>query len=165
MAALYEINREYLEALADIFMNHVDPDTGEIEEDAARILDDLEAKRNDKIEAVALYIKNLRSDVAAIKEEAKALTARAKTAENRADYLTRYLEHNLNGETFDTPRVDIRWRKSKKVNILEGAEIPDEYIRRKITEEPDKTAIKAALTAGEIIDGCELVETNNIQIK
>lgn len=165
MAALYEINREYLDALADIFTNHVDPETGEIEEDAARILDELQAKRADKIEAVALYIKNLRSDAAAIKEEAKNLSTRAKTVENRADYLTRYLEANLNGETFDTPRVDIRWRKSKKVNILEGAEIPDEYIRRKITEEPDKTAIKAALTAGEIIDGCELVETNNIQIK
>jgi hypothetical protein len=36
---------------------------------------------------------------------------------------------------------------------------------KKVTYTPDKAAIKAALLAGEVIKGAQLVERQNIQIK
>ena len=93
------------------------------------------------------------------------MSDRAKAKERKAESLTKYLAAVLDGQKFETARAAINWRKSKSVRIEFGTELPEEYIRRKVTEEPDKTAIKAALAAGKCIEGCELVETNNISIK
>ena len=46
---------------------------------------------DDKMENIACYVKNLQSDVDALKAEAKNLTQRAKTKENQIEYLKRYL--------------------------------------------------------------------------
>jgi hypothetical protein len=35
----------------------------------------------------------------------------------------------------------------------------------KVTEQPDKVKIKAAIKSGEDVLGCELITVNNIQIK
>ena len=42
--------------------------------------------------------------------------------------------------------------------------IPEEYLKHK-DPEPDKTAIKAAIKMGKIIDGAEIVANQNIQIR
>ena len=41
-----------------------------------------------------------------------------------------------------------------KVVIINEREIPDEFMR--IKKEPDKTRIKAVMTAGEVVSGCAL---------
>jgi hypothetical protein len=46
---------------------------------------------------------------------------------------------------------------------LDVSTLPTEY--QKIKIEADKTAIKKALEAGEKIDGCVLVEKDNVIIK
>ena len=124
-------------------------------------------ERDAKIENIGCWIKNLESDADALKAEAKNMADRAKRAERKADSLKRYLTAALDGEKFTSTRCAISWRRSVSVEIDEAEvpELPEQYIRTKTTIEPDKTAIKDALKAGEIIEGCRLVERNNISIK
>ena len=44
-------------------------------------------------------------------------------------------------------------------------ELPKEFKTIKVTETPDKTAIKKAIEQGQEVAGCELVENLNLQIK
>lgn len=154
MASLYEINEEIL--------NCVDTETGEIIDPEK--LSQLQMDFDDKVEGIALWIKDLLSDAAAIKAEKDKLNERQKVCENKAKSLKEYLSGYLAGEKFETPRVAISYRKSESVNVSDIGKIPDEYLKRK-DPEPDKTAIKAAIKSGQIIDGAEIVVNQNIQIK
>lgn len=154
MATLYEINEEIL--------NCVDTETGEIID--AEKLSQLQMDFEDKVEGIALWIKNLLSDAAAIKAEKDKLNERQKVCENKAKNLKEYLSGFLAGQKFKTPRVAISYRKSESVNVLDIGKIPDEYLKYK-DPEPDKTAIKSAIKYGQTIDGVELVVNHNMQIK
>lgn len=156
---LFEINA----AIETAFMNCVDPETGEVIGDTAE-LDALQIARDEKIENLALFIKNLKAEAAAIREEEKRLADRRRAAENRSEWLKDYLTKNLGGERFSSPRVAVSFRRSESVKIDDLWKIPDQYMRYK-DPEPDKTMIKKALKEGETIEGVELVETQNIQIR
>lgn len=107
MATLYEINEEILSC--------VDMETGEIID--AEKLGRLQMAFDDKVEGIALWIKNLLSDAAAIKEEKDKLAERQRVCENKAKNLKEYLSGFLGGEKFKTPRVAISYRKSKSVDV------------------------------------------------
>ena len=163
MANLFEINQ----AMMDAWDAAIDPETGELDADALASFEALQMARDEKVENIGCWIKNLASDAEALKAEAKAMTERAKRAERKADGLKRYLEAALHGEKFQSTRCAISWRRSTSVEVDEAEipELPEQYVRRKVTVEADKTAIKDALKAGEVIEGCRLVEKNSIQIK
>ena len=163
MANLFEINK----AMMDAWDAAIDPETGELDADALAAFEALQMERDEKVENIGCWIKNLASDAEALKAEAKAMTERAKRAERKADSLKRYLEAALHGEKFSSTRCAISWRHSTSVEVDEAEvpELPEQYVRRKVTVEADKTAIKDALKAGEIIEGCRLVEKQSIQIK
>jgi len=153
---LYEIE--------DAILDCVDTETGDIL-DVER-LDALEMERNAKISNIACWIKDLRSDAAAIKTEKDALDKRMKAKDNLADRLSSYLENFLNGAKFEDSRCAISYRKSESTEIAEDLDLntlPDDC--KKITVTANKTAIKTALKSGVVIDGCALVVKNNIQIK
>lgn len=165
---LYEINGAIRETL-DALYNSVDED-GCIE-GGAETLEALEAlteAREAKIEAIALYIKELDAETAAVKAEADKLSKRAKSTERKADRLREYLKANLleAGErSFSTSRCKLSFRQSTVVELTEGVELPEKYTTVKTTVSPDKKAIKVALDAGEAIDGAQLVTKDNLQIK
>ena len=161
MANLFEINR----AITDAWAACVDPETGEVNDELYAQFEALEMERDAKIEGIACWAKNLTSDAAQLKAEAKAMQERATAAEKKAESLKGYLAAALNGQKFETPRCAIGWRKSTVVMIAPDAELPAEYVRTKTTTEPDKTAIKAALTAGKAVDGCTLETRNNMTLK
>lgn len=157
---LYEINAE----LENAFANAIDAETGEIVDEAmAERFEQLQIDRDVKIENIACLIKDISAEVAAIKAEKDALYARQKSAENKVTSLKKYLAACIGDETFKSPRAAISWRKSTAVNITDIDAIPEQY--RKITVDANKTDIKAALKAGETVDGAELVENKNIVIK
>lgn len=154
MASLYEIDNAILEC--------VDLETGEIL-DAER-LNELQIERESKLESVALWYKNILSDAAAYKAEKDSFAEKEKVAKNKAESIKRYLDNALQGENFKTTKVAVSFRKSEQVDIEEGAELPEEYLRFK-EPEADKTKIKQALKEGIKVLGCSLVENRNIQIK
>jgi len=159
MRALYEIDAD-LEAL----LSQVD-ENGEllIDDDA---LNALLMERTDKLEGVALAIKNIAAEVTAIKTEEATLKERRERLEKKRDGLTEWLRQALDGEKFETARCQVSYRKSEAVKIDDAVFFkrpPARFI--KITKTADKTAIKAALKAGEKIRGAVLEEKQNMNIK
>lgn len=159
MANLYDICRE----LED-FEYEVDPDTGELLN--ALEWDELNMAYTDKVENIACYIKDLNGDVAKFKAEEEQLAKRRKSLERKAEYLKRLLLNNMNGEKYSSPRCAVGFRHTTVAEIaIDATVLPNEFVRRKTTVEPNKPAIKAALQAGQNIDGCKLVDSVSIQIK
>ena len=156
---LYHINEQIRKAIEFGF----DPETGEILDASA--LEQLQMDRDEKIENICLYIKDLRAETAAIKAEKDALDSRMKASSRRADSLTNYLQNMLNGEKYKSAKCAVSYRRSASVEVLNQDLIPPEYLRTKTTVEPDKTAIKDALKEGTEIPGVRLDERQNIQIK
>ena len=160
---LYEIDQAIIDALEGA----IDPETGEVMDDALLAsYEKLQEDRDTKIENIGLFIKNLEAEADAVKLEAKKLTARAKASENKAEHLRSYLQHSLAGERFSTPRLNVSYRKSQKVEVdhVRLLDIPDNLLRYK-DPEPDKTAIKEILKSGGTVPGCELVDSVSMIIK
>lgn len=158
MATLYELDT----AIAN-FEFEIDEETGEILN--AEELDALEMEREQKIENVALWYKNLKADAEAYKREKDAFAEKERVAKNKMESLKAYLNYALHGETFkaESGRVNITYRKSKSVEVAH--EFNDQ--RFLVPQEPkvDKTELKKALESGEVINGAMIVEKQNIQIK
>lgn len=154
MATLYEIN----EAILDC----VDMETGEVIDPEK--LSELQMEFDDKVEGIALWIKNLLSDAAAIKEEKNKLAERQRVCENKANSLKEYLSGFLGGQKFKTARVAISYRRSRSVDVQDMTAVPEAFLK---CADPtvDKTGVKKALESGEEVPGCVLVESQNIQIK
>lgn len=151
---LYEIDNAILEC--------VDMETGEIID--MDKLSGLQMARDQKIENIGCWIKNLLADAEALKTEKGKLAERQKAAEDKAASLKAFLSRYLDGEKFKSTRVAISFRKSSSVDIAEGAFVPKEYLKYS-EPTPDKMGLKAALKAGEKFSGITLVASQNIQIK
>lgn len=161
MRSLYEINKD-LEQL----LSNVDEDTGELLIDP-EALDALMMERQDKLEGVALYVKNIAAEVNAIKAEEDALKERRERLAKKKEGLTRYLTDALAGEKLETARVSITYRKSKSVEIdpeLFWQNPAAAFVRYK-DPEPDKKAISDALKSGGIVPGAKIVEKTSMSIK
>lgn len=151
---LYEINAE--------IMGCIDEETGEIF-DIDRF-NQLSLEYETKIENICLWIKNLKAEAEALKAEKEVFAVRQKAAEKKMESLKKYMEMCLEGTPFETQKVKVTFRKSEAIEVMEGAEIPDEYLKFK-EPEINKTELKAALKKGLCIAGVSIVEKNNIQIK
>lgn len=143
-------------------MNCVDSETGEIINE--EMLDTLNMARNEKVENICLWIKNLKAEAEALKAEKDAFAQRQKSTENKMESLKRYISTYLGGAPFKSTRVAVSFRRTESVEIKEGTTLPDEYLRFKYPE-PDKAALKTALKNGATIDGVSLVAGKNITIK
>ena len=161
MRPLYEIREDIL-ALID----KVDPDTGEVLFDP-EALDALMVERDEKIESVALAIKNIKAEGDAIAAEIKTLTDRKRVLDNKAESIKSYLKRQLDGEKFSSPRVAVSYRNASSVKIDElkfwDNHPADAFVRR--TEEPNKKAISDALKNGVNIPGASLETNTSIIIK
>lgn len=155
MANLYGINQLILEC--------IDLETGEIVD--VEMFDQLQMERNEKLENVALWYKNLISEAQAYKAEKDIFADKQKRAESKADSLKKYLDSALHGNKFDTVKVSVSYRKSTSVEVIDQDAIPERYLRTVTTVAPDKAEIAKALKVGEAISGVELKESSNIQIK
>lgn len=145
------------------FEFEVDEETGEILN--AQDLDELKMAREDKIEGVGLWIKNLEAEAAAVKAEKDNMADRQRRLEKKAESLKGYLAYALQGEKFSTPKIAMSWRRSESVDITDVYLLPEELINVQIKKVPDKKAIKDAIKAGKDIRGAELIEKQNLQIK
>ena len=145
------------------FEYEIDEETGEILN--ADELDSLAMAREEKLENIGLYIKNIEAEAKAIKAEKENMAARQKRLENKSDSLRGYLANALDGEKFSTPRIALSWRKSEMVDIEPDAKVPDEYVRTETIRKPDKLGLKEALKNGAEFDGVRLVTRQNLQIK
>lgn len=158
---LYEIAPALRFALDDIV---VDEETGEILN--ADNLHAVEAEASEKIEATALYLRELDAEAKAAKEEADRMLARVKSMQKRSDYLKAMLLDALHATgKVKTGRVTVSIRTTKAVEIAEGADLPEAYTTVKTTVSPNKVAIKQALLDGVEVPGCHIEERESVQIR
>ena len=159
---IYEIDQKLMEL--------VDPETGELLDYEAFAT--LQMEREDKIENMGLWVKELDAESAAIKREIDNLNERKKAAEKKADSLKRYLSVILNGEKFKTPRLAVSFRSSLKT------EIQDETACLEWLEENghdncikyaapviSKDSVKAIVKSGILVPGVRLVENRTAVVK
>lgn len=160
---LFEIDK-ILENLLEMGDDWVDSETGEIL--SYHEIELLEMERSAKIEGWGCWIKNQMSDAAALKAEIESMQARLKALNTKIESSTRRYQEYLNGEKVSTPKLAVTYRKAEAVEVdVPVDELPAQYQRIKTTVEPDKTALKAALKAGEEIAGCRLVTRQSMSIK
>ena len=163
MRALYDIDAAILAC--------VDQETGEIFDPEQ--LDALQMEREQKLEGVALWIKDLRAEADAVKTEADKLTARKKAIDNKIDSLKQWLLYALGGEKLKTPRCNVYQTHSQKLSVpdepglirfLQTLNEPEKFLRIK---EPElkKDDIKKALKDGYEIPGAALEETEGLVIR
>ena len=163
---IYEIDMEIERVL-----NDVDPETGEVLFDP-ELIEALQMERDEKVENLALAVKNLRAEVEAFKNEEKALAERRKVAENQAERAKKYLEYVLGGEKFKTTRVSVSYTTSKSVEtdkdfVKWAIAAHADHLLRYRDPEPDKTALKALLDGEggeESVDGHAKIVTNKSMI-
>lgn len=158
MAKLYEIVQEI-----EDFEFEIDEETGEILNFAD--LDALELERDTKIENLCLWHKNLLSDAEAYKKEEDSFKKKKQSAEKKAESVKNYIQYILAGNKFKTTKVDVSYRTSNQVEVVDVNRVPAEYLKITQTIEPKKVEIKKAIKNGIEIDGCCLVEKKNLQIK
>lgn len=157
--SIYEID--------DSIMSLVDMKTGEIEDE--KRFDELQMMREEKVENIGCFYKNLVAEVKAMKEEEANLAKRRKAVENKAERIKNLLIYALKGAKFESPRLRCSYRKAKSVQI------DDSFIAwaRENAEDlltfkepmPNRAAIKAALEDGREIEHAEIVTNESLQVK
>jgi len=154
---LYQINDQIQKAIELGF----DPETGEILDASA--LEQLQMDRDEKIENICLYIKDLKAEAKALAEEAKALSDRKEHSQHKADSLSKYLQAMLDGQKWKSSKAVISYRKTVSVMVDDIDALPPGYIR--IKKEPDKVLIKECIKAGGTMTGAHLEEKQSMSIK
>ena len=163
MRPLYEIDAAILAA--------VDQETGEILD--VEKLDALQMERERKLEGVALFVKDLKAEAAAVKEEADKLTARKKALDNKIESIKTWLLGALDGGKLKTARCNVYQTHSQRVSIADEPKLisflqtlnePDKFLRFR-DPELRKDEIKKALKDGAVIPGAALEETESVVIK
>lgn len=164
---LYEINAQIEDAI-EAMLNSIDAETGEVDEEAASAVKNLQVAQKEKLDNIGAYIKNLKVEIAALKAEADALKKRAEQKNKDLEKLKAYVTDCMgaeNLERFESTRVKFSFRKSETVQISDENALPLQWKREKVTFEPDKEKIKAALKDGVDVPGAEIIEKNNLQVK
>lgn len=129
----------------------VDPETGELLDYDA--FAQLQIDRDQLIENMALWYKDL-------KAEAEALTERRKAAERRADRLREHLDRALDGQKFTTARCSVSFRTSSSVQLEDTGDMVtwletngyDDAVTHK-PPEVSKTAVGKLLKSGVNVPG------------
>ena len=163
MRALYDIDAAILAC--------VDQETGEILDPEK--LDALQMEREQKLEGVALWVKDLKAEAEAVKAEADKLTARKKAVENKIDGLKQWLLYALNGEKLKTARCNVYQTHTQKVviddekalvDMLMTSPFGEKFLRVK-EPEIDKNALKDSMKQGYEYEFAHLEQTESVVIK
>jgi hypothetical protein len=122
-----------------------------------------------KADATCWVIEHLRGQAAYRQQQAKRLTALAASDNGRADDLETSLVLVLTrlqpkSTRFSFPNHELRSTRSQAVDIAENAQLAPEWLTVTTTTKPDKTAIKAAIKAGQQIPGAQLLSRRTWRI-
>lgn len=123
-----------------------------------------------KADAWCWVIDQLRDEAKTRLEHAERLKALADDALHRAAVLQEQLVTALNrvdpdAKSWSLPEHKISSRATSSVAVDPDVILPEQYQRVKTTISPDKTALKAAIEAGQQIDGVELIRNRSWSIK
>lgn len=163
--SLYEISNDLVTVINGGMV--VDEDTGVVTFDSDN-LEELQLAFDDKVEAVALFIKNLDAESKALRYEEGQLKARRESKERKAERLRKYLLSCLEQtgvKSVETTKAKVTTRKSEYVEIFNENKIPKEFVSIETIKKIDKVALKKAIKEGRKLNSAKLMERTNIQLK
>lgn len=169
---IFELNQE-MNLLLNLMESDCesDPITGEVTDNSETLknmFNELTLKFSDKLDSCAYVLNILESDSELLKKEAKRLNERSKNIDKNINTLKELMLSallNIEGNKLKTTKFTFGTRKSESVQIEEDFNMQGKYVRVKETREPDKTAIKEAIKAGETVLGVSLVTNKSLSIR
>lgn len=161
MGTLYNITQEQMR-LNDMLEAAEGELTPELEEALAINANNLMSKAA----GYSATIMDARARIKALADEIKRLQAMKNVEQRKVEILSERLSDALKLFGIDRMNVDkyrLSFRRSASVNITDVCAVPECFIQRSAIF--DKAAIKEAIKNGETVDGAEITETQNLQIR
>ena len=159
---LYEISENY-----QFLLDNLCDENGEVREDARAQLNEVKESMDVKCMNVVRVFKEMEVACEGIEKERKAMQAREKRIKDQVAWLKGYLLENMQAchiDKISCPQFEIKLRKNpKSVDVLNEADIPDEYWVEK--RELSKEAIKIALAGGMEVPGARLIQKSSVVIR
>ena len=164
--SLYQIEQEYLQIAQSI----EDAD-GVLDEQMEQALMINQEELQTKAVKYALVIRQMDAEAAILKAEIARMEVMKKAKENAVARLKEAIagamqRHGITKIQGDL--INLSFRRSQKVMQVDQemdalSALPQQFLRTKT--EVDTSAIRAALKAGEEVDGFEMVENQSLQLK
>lgn len=161
---LYELTSKRQELLDLIAA--MDSEDLELSDAVGDTLEALDEAIQDKAEAVASFIFSPQADSAALKQEEQRLAERRRLNDAKVERMKTYLADMLQEADIDKVqglKYTIGFRKSDKVTVTNLDALPERFLR--VKREPNLTALKEALKAGQAFDGAVLTTNKNLSIR
>lgn len=161
---LYELTSKRQELLDLIAA--MDSEDLELSDAVGDTLEALDEAIQDKAEAVASFIFSLQADSAALKQEEQRLAERRRLNDAKVERMKTYLADMLVEADIDKVqglKYTIGFRKSDKVTVTNLDALPEHFLR--VKREPNLTALKEALKAGQAFEGVSLTTNKNLSIR
>jgi hypothetical protein len=164
--ALYQIANDYQQALVK-FEEGMDFD--DINE-ALEELTNIEKSAEEKVIAVASFIKNLEAERKAIEEAKKSMAKREERLDKKVEIITEYLRSNMQRcgitEVKSSPYFTIKLKKNpESVDVYNEEIIPEEFKYTKTNILVDRMKLKSELQNGVVIEGACLKQNYRLEIK
>ena len=163
MASLYRITQEHLELIAKLQDND-----GELTPELEQALNINTENLAEKLASCGYAVKKMEDEASLIDAEIKRLQELKAKATKARDYLKQAIDDAMrNAGLMELKHnfISLSYRKSTAVEVYDLDAVPEQYLRRKETVAADLPAIRNAIKAGELVDGVEYVERQNLQIK
>lgn len=164
---LFEVQKDYSQALESLY--EMQQEGAVNEQTFLDTMEGLEGELTEKAKRVGAYIRNTKAMAEQIKQAEADMAKRRKSLERHAKGLEEYLLHNMieSGiSEINSPWFALNVKKTPPaIFIIDGVKLADEYITRKVTETPNKGALKKAIQAGETINGVNLKGGHRLEIK
>ena len=162
---LYEIAAAYnqLEVLAS------DPDTGSVE--IEKWLDECTDALHDKCTNIVMFVENLDSTAAAIKDAEKRMSERRKAIENRVSSIKAYVLRSMQNNDITKIECDLfkisRQKNPASIVIDDEKAVPIRYWKQPEPPEPtiDKRAILDDIKQGVVVDGAHMEQLERLVIR
>ena len=165
----YDVAKDYIERM-EYLEQGINSETGEMTENKNQLAiwtDELTKDLKDKSANVIAVVRNNELTIEAIENEIKRLKVMKESLENKLDKFKNYIKGAMlvNGiEKIDTNLGSIKFTKSTSTEIYDESLVDSRFKEIVTTEKISKEKIKAALKAGEEVQGARLVENKNLKI-
>ena len=166
---LYELVQED-QKLNELFLSAIDEETGEIKD--SKTLEELETELKnaltEKSAGIIKIFRNKEADLETLETEIERLTVLKKRMKKDIENFKEYIKFNMEKmslKKIETNLGKLSLRESTSTDVFDEELVPKEFMREKITYEPEKEKIKKSLKSGEEVPGARLIIKTSLSIK
>ena len=165
----YDVAKDYIERM-EYLEQGINAETGEMSDDGTQLAIctyELTQDLKDKSANVIAVVRNQELTIEALDNEIKRLQAMKDSIKKKLDKFKIYIKSSMltnNIEKIETPIGTVKFTKSISTEIYDESLIDSRFIEVVETKKISKEKIKAALKAGEEVQGARLVENKNLKI-